>query len=94
MGEAGAGNPRNGPSCSPAPPPSLPHDGGMDQREAPPGYYTTRDVARALGTTPGAVRLLVHRGRLQRSGGTERYPWYATTDVAALVANRQARAAA
>ncbi|GAA4999543.1 hypothetical protein [Streptomyces siamensis] len=66
----------------------------MDTELIPPGYYSTRDVARALDTTPGAVRNLVYRGRLRRAGGTERHPWFAVTDVAALVAKRQARAAA
>ncbi|MGW2044654.1 hypothetical protein ACWCPF_05655 [Streptomyces sp. NPDC001858] len=60
----------------------------------PPGYYGTIDVARALGSTPGGVRNLVYRGRLRRAGGTERHPWYRTEDVAALLAERQARQAA
>lgn len=61
---------------------------------APPGYYGTTDVARALDTTPAAVRKLVQRGRLTRAGGTARYPWYAARDVAALLADRQQRPAA
>jgi hypothetical protein len=47
-----------------------------------------------LGITLGGVRLLVHRGQLQRSGGTARQPWYAVEDVAALSAKRAARKAA
>ncbi|MCX4576540.1 hypothetical protein OHB41_25875 [Streptomyces sp. NBC_01571] len=66
----------------------------MEDELAPPGRYTTRDVARALGTSTGGVRNLVYRGRLKRVGGTERHPWYAVADVAALLAERQARAAA
>lgn len=66
----------------------------MDSEDIPPGYYGTRDVARALGTSPGGVRNLVYRGRLKRVGGTERRPWYAAADVAALLAERQARTAA
>ncbi len=66
----------------------------MDTAHTPPGYYGTPDVARALGTTPGAVRNLVYRGRLQRAGGTERHPWYAAADVAALLAKRRTRAVA
>ncbi|MGW1609425.1 hypothetical protein ACWCQZ_08505 [Streptomyces sp. NPDC002285] len=66
----------------------------MDDQLAPPGYYGTRDVARALDTTPGAVRNLVYRGRLQRAGGTERHPWFRVSDVAALLAERRARSAA
>lgn len=66
----------------------------MDQQLAPPGYYTSRDVARALGSTPGGVRNLVYRGRLHRAAGTERHPWYRAEDVAALLAERQTRQAA
>jgi DNA-directed RNA polymerase specialized sigma24 family protein len=61
---------------------------------APPGYYSTRDVARALQTSPGAVRNLVYRGRLRRAGGTERQPWFRSEDVATLLAERRARGAA
>ncbi|MFD9319299.1 hypothetical protein ACFWDQ_16645 [Streptomyces sp. NPDC060053] len=66
----------------------------MDQQLAPPGFYTSHDVARALGSTPGGVRNLVYRGRLHRAGGTERHPWYRAEDVGALLAERQARQAA
>jgi DNA-directed RNA polymerase specialized sigma24 family protein len=62
--------------------------------QLPPGYYGTRDVARALGVQPDAVRQLVHRGRLKRSGGTSRRPWYRVTDVAAIVAERAQSTAA
>ncbi|MBJ6615550.1 hypothetical protein ABZ755_15485 [Streptomyces griseoincarnatus] len=61
---------------------------------APPGYYGTRDVARALSIGPAAVRKLVQRGRLKRAGGTPRKPWYAAQDVAALAADRANRHAA
>jgi hypothetical protein len=37
-----------------------------------------------------AHRKLVQRGKLARSGGTERQPWYPAADVAALVAKRDA----
>ncbi|WP_432135161.1 hypothetical protein [Streptomyces sp. bgisy154] len=66
----------------------------MTDLPAPPGYLTARDTQRALGITPGALRNLVYRGQLQRAGGTDRYPWYAATDVAAIAAKRAARAAA
>ena len=59
-----------------------------------PGHLTAHQTAQQLGITLGGVRLLVHRGHLQRSGGTPRQPWYAVTDVAALVAKRQQRNAA
>lgn len=66
----------------------------MNEQLAPPGRYTTRDVARALRTSTGGVRNLVYRGRLKRVGGTERHPWYAAEDVAALLAEQQASATA
>ncbi|MFC8985166.1 hypothetical protein [Streptomyces sp. NPDC057115] len=66
----------------------------MDSVYAPPGHLTTAQVAQVLGTTPGAVRNLVYRGRLKRSGGTERRPWFRATDVAAIHANRTTRRAA
>jgi hypothetical protein len=66
----------------------------MDDPLAPVGYLTARDTQRALGVTPGALRNLVYRGQLQRTGGTERYPWYAVQDVAAIAAKRAERAAA
>ncbi|MFE7898029.1 hypothetical protein ACFU3E_11035 [Streptomyces sp. NPDC057424] len=62
--------------------------------EAPPGYYGTRDVARALDIGPAGVRKLVQRGQLRRAGGTERHPWYAARDVAALTVKRAAVKAA
>ncbi|MFJ4617409.1 hypothetical protein [Streptomyces sp. NPDC088812] len=66
----------------------------MDDPPAPPGHLTARDTQRALGISAGALRNLVYRGQLTRSGGTERHPWYAAKDVAAIAAKRQARAAA
>ncbi|EPD56367.1 hypothetical protein HMPREF1211_07487 [Streptomyces sp. HGB0020] len=54
-----------------------------------PGHLTAHQVAKQLGISLGAVRLLVHRGQLKRSGGTPRQPWYAVADVAALVVKRQ-----
>jgi len=66
----------------------------MDSLYAPPGHLTAEQTRQALGITAGALRNLVYRGRLTRSGGTERYPWYAARDVAALHANRVARQSA
>lgn len=59
-----------------------------------PGHLTAHQTAQQLGITLGGVRQLVHRGRLTRSGGTPRQPWYAVTDVAAIVAERATRNAA
>jgi hypothetical protein len=53
-----------------------------------PGHLTAHQTAQQLGITLGGVRKLVQRGRLIRSGGTERQPWYAVPDVAALAAER------
>ena len=66
----------------------------MDSVYAPPGHLTTDQVAQVLGTTPGAIRNLVYRGRLTRAGGTARRPWFRATDVAAIHATRIARRAA
>ncbi|WP_062189612.1 helix-turn-helix domain-containing protein [Streptomyces sp. AVP053U2] len=66
----------------------------MDSLYAPPGHLTTAQVAQVLGTSPGAVRNLVYRGRLTRSGGTERRPWFAARDVAALDLDRRTRQSA
>jgi len=60
-----------------------------------PGHLTAEQTRRALGgISAGALRNLVYRGQLKRSGGTERYPYYATADVTALLVKRQERAAA
>jgi hypothetical protein len=53
-----------------------------------PGHLTAHQTARTLGIGLPAVRKLVQRGHLSRSGGTERQPWYAVNDVAALAAKR------
>lgn len=65
----------------------------MDRMESQiirPGHLTAHQTARVLGITLGGVRKLVERGQLARSGGTERQPWYAAADVAALAAKRAA----
>lgn len=53
-----------------------------------PGHLTAHQAARVLGIGLPAVRKLVQRGQLTRSGGSPRQPWYAATDVAELVAQR------
>lgn len=53
-----------------------------------PGHLTAHQTASVLGIGLPAVRKLVQRGKLTRSGGSPRQPWYAATDVAALAANR------
>jgi hypothetical protein len=62
----------------------------MEPLHMPPGYMSAHQVAQQLGITLGAVRLLVHRGRLNRAGGTTRQPWYDTTEVVGLQRDRQA----
>ena len=53
-----------------------------------PGHLTAHQTASVLGVELPAVRQLVRRGRLKRSGGSPRQPWYAAADVAALAAKR------
>ncbi|WP_338897420.1 hypothetical protein WBG99_18875 [Streptomyces sp. TG1A-60] len=66
----------------------------MESLNIRPGHPTAHQTARQLGITLGGVRKLVQRGRLPRSGGTERQPWYAWRDVAALAIERRTRNAA
>ncbi|MEH0578979.1 hypothetical protein QBA54_31920 [Streptomyces sp. B21-108] len=61
----------------------------MESQIIRPGHLTAHQTARALGIGLGGVRQLVYRGRLQRSGGTARQPWYSAKDVTALLAERQ-----
>lgn len=62
----------------------------MESQNLRPGHLTAHQTARVLGVELPAVRKLVQRGRLTRSGGTPRQPWYAAADVAALAAKRAA----
>ncbi|MFB7739584.1 hypothetical protein ACFC08_35595 [Streptomyces sp. NPDC056112] len=66
----------------------------MESKIIRPGHLTAHQTASVLGIGLGGVRKLVQRGQLQRSGGTERQPWYAVADVTALAAKRAAQAAA
>lgn len=66
----------------------------MESQNIRPGHLTAHQTARLLGIGLDGVRQLVRRGRLKRSGGSPRQPWYAATDVAALVAQRQTTNAA
>lgn len=68
---------------------ALIHNGGMEPLYLPPGYMSAHQTARTLDITLSGVRDLVHRGRLQRSGGTPRQPWYDSSAVLALVRDRQ-----
>lgn len=61
----------------------------MESLDSRPGHLTAHQTARVLGVGLPAVRQLVRRGKLVRSGGTDRQPWYAATDVAAYVATRR-----
>ncbi|MET9876563.1 hypothetical protein ABZZ36_18340 [Actinacidiphila glaucinigra] len=62
----------------------------MEPLHMPPGYMSAHQVAQQLDITLGAVRILVHRGRLHRAGGTPRQPWYDSDEVDALLQSRQA----
>ncbi|MFH8797068.1 hypothetical protein [Streptomyces sp. NPDC017941] len=66
----------------------------MEPQHIRPGQLTAEQTRQVLGITAGALRNLVYRGHLTRSGGTERHPYYAVTDVTALALKRQQRAAA
>ncbi|MFI2431974.1 hypothetical protein [Streptomyces sp. NPDC018693] len=66
----------------------------MESQLIRPGHLTAHQTARALGITLGGVRQLVRRGRLQRSGGSPRQPWYAAEEVTALIVERQQAKAA
>jgi hypothetical protein len=63
----------------------------MESLNIRPGHLTAHQTARVLGVSLGALRNLVYRGQLTRSGGTERQPTYAVPDVAALAAKRRER---
>jgi hypothetical protein len=67
---------------------------GMESQIVRPGHLTAHQTARVLGVGLPAVRKLVQRGHLARSGGTPRQPWYAVHDVAALAADRRPHDAA
>ncbi|MDX3493272.1 hypothetical protein PV735_11310 [Streptomyces turgidiscabies] len=63
----------------------------MESQMIRPGHLTAHQTARVLGMSLGALRNLVWRGQLTRSGGSARHPYYAVPDVAALAAKRQER---
>ncbi|MFJ8804205.1 hypothetical protein [Streptomyces sp. NPDC102487] len=60
----------------------------MESQMIRPGHLTAHQTAAQLGISLEGVRKLVQRKQLARSGGTERQPWYAARDVAALVVKR------
>ncbi|MFE5217483.1 MULTISPECIES: hypothetical protein [unclassified Streptomyces] len=66
----------------------------MESLNIRPGHLTAHQTAHVLGIGLDAVRQLVRRGQLQRSGGSPRQPWYAAADVYALASKRAAPKAA
>lgn len=54
-----------------------------------PGHLTAHQAAHLLGISLDGVRQLVRRGRLKRSGGSPRQPWYAVKDVTELTLERR-----
>ncbi|MEV5953741.1 hypothetical protein AB0M11_08180 [Streptomyces sp. NPDC051987] len=66
----------------------------MHQLYARPGHLTAAQTRQALGISAGALRNLVLRKQLQRTGGSPRYPEFAAADVAALAAKRAQRKSA
>ncbi|WP_020141148.1 hypothetical protein [Streptomyces sp. 351MFTsu5.1] len=63
----------------------------MESQNLRPGHLTAAQTRQVLGITSGALRNLVYRGQLTRSGGTDRYPYFAVEAVTALAAKRAAR---
>ncbi|MEV8552574.1 hypothetical protein AB0L04_22495 [Streptomyces glaucescens] len=61
----------------------------MESQIIRPGHLTAHQTARVLGVGLDAVRQMVKRGHLTRSGGTPRQPWYAVEDVTALAVKRR-----
>jgi hypothetical protein len=66
----------------------------MESQIIRPGHLTAHQTAEQLGISLDGVRQLVRRGKLSRSGGTPRQPWYAWQDVATLVVERRTSKAA
>ncbi|MFE6482411.1 hypothetical protein ACFVGN_05650 [Streptomyces sp. NPDC057757] len=66
----------------------------MEPQIIRPGQLTAEQTREALGVSAGALRNLVWRGKLTRSSGTERHPYYAVTDVTALALKRRERVTA
>ncbi|MET8824773.1 hypothetical protein ABZX40_17885 [Streptomyces sp. NPDC004610] len=66
----------------------------MESQNIRPGHFTAHQTARQLGITLGGVRQLARRGRLKRSGGTPRQPWYTVEDVTTLILERRTTNAA
>ncbi|MCA1845097.1 MAG: hypothetical protein LC792_18265 [Actinobacteria bacterium] len=66
----------------------------MEPLYVPARHMTAHQVATQLGITLAGVRQLVHRGHLQRAGGTPRQPWYDTDQVIALHRARHPKTAA
>lgn len=62
----------------------------MEPLYVPPGCMSAHQAATTLGISLGGIRQLVARGRLTRTGGTPRQPWYDTQQVRALAAARVA----
>lgn len=66
----------------------------MEPQNIRPGHLTAEQTRHVLGISAGALRNLVYRGQLHRSGGTDRYPYFAVPDVTALMLKRRERASA
>ncbi|MGW3410261.1 hypothetical protein [Streptomyces sp. NPDC000888] len=60
-------------------------------QHVPPGHLDAEQTATLLGVTRGNLRILVHRGHLKTSGGTDRHPLYKIEDVKALHHERATR---
>lgn len=54
----------------------------------PPGHLTAHQAANALGITLGGIRQLVRRDQLHKAGGTDRQPYYPSSEITALITAR------
>jgi hypothetical protein len=65
--------------------------GLMESYQPPQGRLTADQTATLLGITRENLRVLVHRGQLQRVGGSPRRPQFDVKQVTALHATRLER---
>ncbi|MFF7259485.1 hypothetical protein ACFZCL_04215 [Streptomyces sp. NPDC008159] len=63
----------------------------MESYQPRQGRLTAEQTATALGISRENLRLMVHRGKLRRAGGSPRRPEFDVQDVLALHAARMER---
>lgn len=65
--------------------------GPMETYQPRRGRLTAEQTASLLGVSRENLRLLVHRGKLHRAGGSPRRPQFDVEEVTALHADRMQR---